>query len=99
MLSVRLALPKLVALIALSVGALSLPPLEVLQRLDRGLFDLWSRLGPPQGPADMVLIELSNPDAQAAVIETAHRQGASLVVSTLQEAPTPTLRSLPSSAP
>ncbi len=89
MLSVRLALPKLVALIALSVGALSLPPLEVLQRLDRGLFDLWSRLGPPQGPADMVLIELSNPDAQAAVIETARRQGASLVVSTLQEAPTP----------
>jgi len=84
---VRLALPKLLALSALSIGALSLPPLEALQRFDRALLDLWSRLGLLEAPSDIVLIELPNPAMQAALIETARWQGARLLVTTLGDAP------------
>jgi serine/threonine-protein kinase len=66
---------------------LSLPPLDALQRLDRALFDLWSRLGAGTPPADMMLIELAEPGAQAAIIETARWQRARLLVTTLPDAP------------
>lgn len=87
MLSLRLALPKLLAFGVLSVGALSLPPLQVVQRIDRALFDLWSRLAPPPADTDILVIEIPDAAGQAALIETARWQGARLLITTLDEAP------------
>jgi predicted Ser/Thr protein kinase len=81
----QLGFPKLLALVALSVGALSLPPLEILQRLDRVLYDLWTRVGAPEAPSDLILIELPDPSAQAGMIERARWQSARMVVSTIEE--------------
>jgi len=86
-LSVRLALPKFLALSVLAIGALSLPPLELPQRLDRTFYDAWSRLAPPEPPGDIVLVELEKPAEQAGLIETARWQHARLMLTTLADAP------------
>jgi serine/threonine-protein kinase len=86
-LSVRLALPKFLALGVLAVGALSLPPLELPQRLDRAFYDLWSRLAPPAAPDDIVLVALDKPAQQSDLIETARWQHARLMLTTLPDAP------------
>ena len=87
MLSVRLALPKFLALGVLAIGALSLPPLELPQRLDRAFYDAWSRLAPPAPPEDLVLVELDKPAQQTGLIETARWQRARLMLTTLADAP------------
>ena len=87
MLSVRLALAKFLALSVLAIGALSLPPLELPQRLDRALYDAWSRLAPPAPPEDIVLVEIGKPAQQTGLIETARWQRARLVLTTLEDAP------------
>ncbi|NIW25553.1 MAG: hypothetical protein GWN29_13850, partial [Gammaproteobacteria bacterium] len=79
----RLALPKFLALGVLAIGALSLPPLELPQRLDRVFYDAWSRLAPPEAPNDIVLVELDKPVQQAGLIETARWQQARLMLTTL----------------
>ncbi|NNC64134.1 MAG: hypothetical protein HKN84_05065, partial [Gammaproteobacteria bacterium] len=83
----RLALPKFLALGVLAVGALSLPPLELPQRLDRAFYDLWSRLAPPAAPDDIVLVALDKPTQQSSLIETARWQHARLMLTTLPDAP------------
>ena len=87
MLSVRLALRKFLALGVLAVGALSLPPLELPQRLDRAFYDAWSRLAPPAPTSDIVLVELEKPSQQPGLIETARWQRARLMLTTLADAP------------
>lgn len=86
-LSVRLALPKFLALGALGVGALSLPPLELPQRLDRVFYDAWSRLAPPAAPDDIVLVALEKPSQQTGLIETARWQRARLLLTSMADAP------------
>ncbi len=87
MLSVRLALPKFLALGVLAIGAMSLPPLELPQRLDRVLYDAWSRAAPPAPPDDIVLVQLDKPAQQTGLIETARWQRARLMLTTLADAP------------
>ena len=46
---------------ALALGALSLPPLELVRRVDRALYDLWSRTAAPSAPDDIVIVSLDDP--------------------------------------
>jgi serine/threonine-protein kinase len=82
-----LAIPKILALGLLLTGALSLPPLEFPQRLDRALFDLWTRLGPPRAPGDILVVKLYGAESHAALLDTAVWQSARLVVTTLADKP------------
>jgi serine/threonine-protein kinase len=86
-LSLRLAIPKILSLGLLLLGALSLPPLELPQRLDRALFDLWTRLAPPTAPTDMLVVEVHGAGSHTALLETAAWQSARLVVTTLADKP------------
>jgi serine/threonine-protein kinase len=71
----------------LSAGALSLPPLSAVQRLDRLFFDAWTRLSAPVPSADILVLEAATPAALDALIETARWQDARLLVSTLEDRP------------
>ncbi len=80
-------LPRVLALVGLAIGAASMPPLEVVQHLDRALYDAWIRLSVSDAPSDFVLLELDQPSEQPNVIETARWQRAALIVTTLPDAP------------
>lgn len=88
MTQVRLTLPRLLALVGLSIGAASLPPGQFVQRLDRALLDAWQRLELEQAPDDFVLLNVTDEAEQPGVIETARWQRAALLVTTLPDAPT-----------
>jgi len=88
-LSVRLALPKYLALGLLAIAALSLPPLELPQRLDRALYDLWTRLAPPPAPSNFLLVEIDGPGELEALTSLARREQAELLVTALEHSPAP----------
>ena len=80
-------LAKTLLLGLLAIGALSLPPLELLQRVDGIIFDAWSRTTPPIAPSDIIIVNLDEPTWYPTLARIAQEQGARLLVSTLVSAP------------
>ncbi len=81
------SLGKALLLGLLALGALSLPPLELVQRMDRSLYDWWSRAAPPGAPADIIIVNLDDPAWDQTLARIAQLQGARLLVSTLVTPP------------
>ncbi len=75
------------ALALLVTLALYVPPVQLAQRVDLVLFDLWTRLGMATPPADIVLVEVNDTAALEAVALLARHAGARLVVTTLPQPP------------
>jgi len=75
------------ALLLLVVGALSLPPLQLIQRTDRALYDTWSAAATSVPPDRIVLVYLRDPAWHQALLNLARHQGARLVISTLPQPP------------
>src|SRR5262249_46692064 len=67
--------------------ALHAPPFEIVQRLDLALFDLWSRVGSPAPPRDVVLVRVDSTDDLGPLIDIATDANARLVVATLTQPP------------
>ncbi len=74
-----------VLLVALALGALSVPPLELVRRVDRVFYDLWSRAAPPSAPDDIVIVSLDDPTWYETLARIALQQNARLLISTLPE--------------
>jgi serine/threonine-protein kinase len=70
---------------ALALGALSLPPLELVRRVDRVLYDLWSRTAPPGAPDDIVIVNLDDPAWYESLTRIALQQNARLLISTFAD--------------
>jgi len=70
------------ALGLLATATLFVPPLQIANRLDRWLFDLWSQLAPPAAPSSIVLVRLDDPDGLSEVASLARAEHARLVVAT-----------------
>ena len=81
--------PPLLALglVLLALGGLSLPPLQLIQRTDRTLYDAWSAAAAPTPPADIVLVYLKDPAWHQALLNLARHQGARILISTLPQPP------------
>ncbi|HUL82765.1 MAG TPA: protein kinase, partial [Gammaproteobacteria bacterium] len=75
------------ALGLLATATLFVPPLQIANRLDRWLFDLWSQLAPPAAPSDIVLVHLDDPDGLNDVASLARAEHARLVVATQSRGP------------
>src|SRR5262249_3701591 len=71
----------------LAALALHAPPFEIVQRIDLALFDLWSRIGPPTAPNDIVLVRADSVDDLGPLIDAATDANARLVVATLTQPP------------
>jgi hypothetical protein len=83
----RRSLTRALAL-GLAVTAVSyLPSFAAAERIDRAIYDLWSRLTAPAPPSDIVLVDLEDPAWLDALIALGRRDGARLLVSTLAQAP------------
>ena len=67
----------------LALGALSLPPLEVVQRADRVLYDWWTRTAAPTAPDEIIVVNLDNPGWYTDLARIAREQGARLSMSSL----------------
>jgi hypothetical protein len=80
-----LALTLLVGLLAM--GSLSLPPLALVQRADRMLYDLWSRVSPPRAPDEIVIVTLDESTSYQVLARIADEQNARLLISTLVHPP------------
>jgi len=80
-----LALTLLVGL--LTMGSLSLPPLALVQRADRMVYDLWSRMAPPRAPDEIVIVTLDESTRYQTLARIADEQNARLLVSTLVQPP------------
>jgi len=80
-----LALTLLVGLLAM--GSLSLPPLALVQRADRMVYDLWSRVAPPHAPDDIVIVTLDESTRYQTLARLADEQNARLLISTLVQPP------------
>jgi len=78
----RDSLLEATALGLLATATLFVPPLQVANRLDRWLFDLWSQLAPPPAPSGIVLVRLDDPDGLSDVASLARAEHARLVVTT-----------------
>lgn len=74
-------------LLILTVGALALPPLQLVQRIDRALYDTWSTVATQAPPEQIVLVYLRDPAWHQALLNLARHRGARLVVSTLPQPP------------
>ena len=74
-------------LLILAVGASALPPLQLIQRIDRSLYDTWSTAGGGTPSEQIVLVYLRDPAWHQALLNLAQHQGARLVVSTLPQPP------------
>jgi Protein kinase domain/CHASE2 domain len=77
---------------ALGIGLLaatlaSAPPLRLVERLDRALYDANSRLAAGDPPADVLLVDLDDPAWCDALASLAYRHQARLLVSTLPQPP------------
>ncbi len=70
---------------ALALGALSLPPLELVRRVDRVLYDLWSRTAAPSAPDDIVIVSLDDPAWYESLTRIALQQNVRLLISTLPD--------------
>ena len=80
-----LALTLLVGLLAM--GSLSLPSLAFVQRADRMLYDLWSRVSPPRAPDEIVIVTLDESASYQVLARIADEQNARLLISTLVHPP------------
>ncbi len=49
------------ALGLLATATLYVAPLQIANRLDAWLFDVWTHLAPPAAPADLLLVHLDDP--------------------------------------
>ncbi|HEY5624037.1 MAG TPA: serine/threonine-protein kinase [Gammaproteobacteria bacterium] len=81
--------PLLLALLAgtLAIGTASLPPLEVVQRMDRTLYDAWTRVSPPVFPSEIVVVDLEDSQWFDTLAVLARDNGARLSISTLDTPP------------
>jgi hypothetical protein len=70
---------------ALALGALSLPPLELVRRVDRILYDLWSRAAPSSAPDDIVIVSLDDAAWYESLARITLEQNAQLLISTLPD--------------
>jgi hypothetical protein len=68
---------------ALALGALSLPPIEVVQRADRALFDWWTRTAAPRAPHEIIIVNVDDPTWAADVADIAREQGSRLLITSL----------------
>ncbi|HEY8518503.1 MAG TPA: protein kinase [Gammaproteobacteria bacterium] len=74
--------------VGVAAAALSyLPPLHLAGRLDGLLYSAWSRIDPPEAPADMLLVSLASPAELAGLEAIAQAHGAKLLVTTALEPP------------
>ncbi|MCZ6476380.1 MAG: hypothetical protein O6700_08665, partial [Gammaproteobacteria bacterium] len=71
-------LAKTLLLGLLAIGALSLPPLELLQRVDGIILDSWSRTTPPSAPSDIIIVNLDEPTWYPTLARIAQEQGVRL---------------------
>ncbi|MFL2547452.1 MAG: protein kinase domain-containing protein [Candidatus Rariloculaceae bacterium] len=67
----------------LAIGALSLPPLDAVQRADRVLYDWWTRTAAPQAPDEIIVVNIDNPAWFTDLARIARQQGARLSMSSL----------------
>jgi tRNA A-37 threonylcarbamoyl transferase component Bud32 len=81
----RYARPLALLIGALALGTASLPPLEIVQRADRLLYDLWSRTAPPKIPDDIVVVDLVDSDSIDSLAAIAGESGARLWISTFDQ--------------
>ena len=79
------SLPLTLLVGILTLGSLSLPPLALVQRADRMLFDLWSRVAPPSAPDEIVIVNLDDTTPYQTLARIADEQGARLLISTLAQ--------------
>ncbi|HVS24011.1 MAG TPA: protein kinase [Gammaproteobacteria bacterium] len=75
------------ALGLLATATLFVSPLQIANRLDRWLFDVWSQLAPPAAPAGIVLVRSDDPGALSGIVSLARAAQARLVVATQPYAP------------
>jgi serine/threonine-protein kinase len=69
--------------------AIHLPPFDLAAYLDGFIFDTWSKINPPEAPADTVLVTLDDPAWFTVLADIAHGENARLIVATLSQPPSP----------
>lgn len=81
----------LTAIVLGSLAALVtyLPPFFLAERMDGRVFDLWSRLTPAPGEADIVLVTFDDPAWLTTLVDLAEHDDARLLVTTLAHPPSP----------
>ncbi len=78
----RFSRPLALLIGVLALGTASLPPLEIVQRADRLLYDLWSQTAPPAIPGDIVVVDLADSNEFESLSTVAAESGARLWIST-----------------
>ena len=68
-----------------ATGACLLPPVQLAGRLDRALYDLWTRLNPPEPPPEILLIRLDDPARLGELARLATERHARLLITTMPE--------------
>lgn len=75
------------ALALLVVLALHAPPLQLVQRIDFGLFDAWTRSSPATPSSEILVVDAEDRATLESVVALAKQEEARLVVTTLAETP------------
>jgi serine/threonine-protein kinase len=87
--NLRRSFLEAVAFGLLVTGVCYIPPLELAPRVERWLYDVWTRLGASDAPSDILLVRLEDPVWFETLAELARQQGAKALISTLPHPPSP----------
>ncbi len=68
-----------------ATGACLLPPVQLAARVDRALYDLWTRADPPESPPEILLIRLEDPAWLSELARLATERHARLLITTMPQ--------------